>query len=92
MAVVGSNLTRGCKHHDLNIIVCHEYRESTMTGSTVCHAFLAERIFIKLERARAVLLDKDKRAKYDHWRTGGFRNVISFEKWLEMQNAIHTVS
>lgn len=47
---------------------------------------------MKLERARTVLLDKEQRAKYDHWRSGGFCNVVSFEKWLEMQNRVHTVS
>ena len=52
----------------------------------------AELIFLKLERARTVLLDKDKRAKYDHWRTGGFRHVVTFEKWMNMQSAVHTVS
>ena len=52
----------------------------------------AEGIFMKLEKARQVLLDKEKRSKYDHWRAGGFRNVIGFEEWMKMQNSVHTVS
>ena len=52
----------------------------------------AEIVFIKLEKAREILLDKEKRSKYDLWRTGGFKNVISFEKWFEMQGRVHSVS
>ena len=52
---------------------------------------IAKEMFMKLERAREVLLDKAKRSKYDQWRSGGFKNIISFEKWLEMQNRVHTV-
>ena len=60
---------------------------------SICvHLLLAERVFIKLERAKETLLDKDKRSKYDHWRTGGFKKIISFEKWLEMQSRVHMVS
>ena len=49
-------------------------------------------MFVKLEKAREVLLDKDKRSKYDFWRLGGFKNVMSFEKWFDMQNRMHSVS
>ena len=47
---------------------------------------------MKLEKAREVLLDKEKRSKYDQWRLGGFKNIVSFERWLEMQNRVHTVN
>lgn len=53
---------------------------------------IAEELFIKLDRARQILMDKEKRSKYDLWRTGGFKNVLSFEKWFEMQNRVHAVS
>lgn len=49
-------------------------------------------MFIKLDKARKVLLDREKRAKYDVWRSGGFKSVISFEKWFEMQGRAHSVS
>lgn len=48
----------------------------------------AEKMFMKIERAKEVLLNKEKRAKYDLWRTGGFKNVMSFEKWYEMQGQV----
>ena len=53
---------------------------------------LAKEMFVKLEKAREVLLDKEKRSKYDQWRSGGFKSIVSFEKWLEMNNRVHTVS
>ena len=49
-------------------------------------------MFAKLEKAKQILLDKEKRSKYDQWRTGGFKHIIAFEKWLDMQGRVHTVS
>ena len=51
----------------------------------------AKEMFLKLEKAKETLLDKTKRAKYDHWRLGGFSVAMSFEKWLALQPQIHTV-
>lgn len=64
--------------------------DATANGSI--HVCLAEKVFVKLEKARGILLDKEKRSKYDFWRLGGFKNVISFEKWFDMQNRMHSVS
>ena len=57
----------------------------------VC-ARAGEKMFMKIERAKEVLLNKEKRAKYDLWRTGGFKNVMSFEKWYETQHQVFYVS
>lgn len=51
----------------------------------------AEKQFVRIERAKAVLLDKDMREKYDTWRRGGFKMVVSFRKWLDMQPQLHQV-
>lgn len=60
--------------------------------TTMCSCVAAEKFFLKLDRARQFLTDKEKRSKYDLWRTGGFKNVLSFEKWFEMQSRVHAVS
>ena len=54
-------------------------------------SFTAERRFVQIEQAKAVLLDKDMREKYDMWRRGGFRVVVSFRRWLDMQPQVHQV-
>ncbi len=59
--------------------------------SQLCRVNSAKEMFMKLEKAREVLLDKEKRSKYDQWQSGGFKSIISFEKWLEMHNRVHTV-
>ena len=51
-----------------------------------------ERQFVRIERAKQVLLDKDMREKYDVWRRGGFKMVVGFRKWLDMQPQLHQVS
>ncbi len=53
---------------------------------------VAEKIFVRLEAARAVLLDSEQRAQYDQWRSGGFKHVVSFSDWQGMQARIHSVS
>ena len=52
----------------------------------------AEKYFMRLEAAKGVLLDKDQRDKYDQWRSGGFKYVVSFNDWLAMQSRVHSVS
>ena len=47
---------------------------------------------MRLEAAKGVLLDKDQRDKYDQWRSGGFKHVVSFNDWLAMQSRVHSVS
>lgn len=54
--------------------------------------FTAEKMFVRLEAAKVVLLDKEKRSKYDQWRSGGFKRVISFKDWLAIQSKVHSVS
>ncbi len=49
-------------------------------------------MFVRLEAAKAVLLDKETRSKYDQWRSGGFQRVISFKEWLAIQSKVHSVS
>ncbi len=49
-------------------------------------------MFVRLEAAKAVLLDKETRLKYDQWRSGGFQRVISFKEWLAIQSKVHSVS
>ena len=51
----------------------------------------AEQVFVRLERAREVLLDEATRVKYDEWRGRGFQSFISFENWLSIQSRVHTV-
>lgn len=52
----------------------------------------AEQFFMKLEQARGVLLDENKRTKYDQWRVGGFKEFLSFDNWLANQPILHSVS
>jgi hypothetical protein len=52
---------------------------------------IAEKHFVQIERAKEVLLDKDMRKKYDEWRRGGFKKVISFQRWLDIQPHVHQV-
>lgn len=54
--------------------------------------YTAAKKFIQIERARKVLVDKDMRQKYDQWRSGGFKMVVSFDEWLAIQPRVHTVS
>ena len=53
---------------------------------------LAEKLFIKMKRAKEVLLDENMRAKYDEWRGTGFKDWLSFDEWLALQSRVHTVS
>ena len=53
---------------------------------------VAEEFFVKLDRAKEVLVDKEKRSKYDQWRNGGFSSWISFDNWMAIQSRVHTVS
>ncbi|XP_054710102.1 J domain-containing protein-like [Uloborus diversus] len=46
--------------------------------------------FQKLQKAKDVLTDPEKRALYDKWRCSGF--CISYEKFLNLNKASHTVS
>lgn len=52
---------------------------------------IAEKHFVQIERAKEVLLDKEMRKKYDEWRIGGFKRVVSFRRWLDMQPQVHQV-
>lgn len=52
---------------------------------------IAEKHFVQIERAKEVLLDKEMRKKYDEWRRGGFKRVISFQRWLDIQPQVHQV-
>ena len=52
---------------------------------------IAEKHFVQIERAKEVLLDKEMRKKYDEWRRGGFKRVISFQQWLDIQPQVHQV-
>ena len=50
----------------------------------------AEKNFVKLEKAKSVLLDEELRKKYDQWRSSKLH--ISFEQWLSMSSMMHSVS
>jgi len=69
--------------------------ETKVSSLKVCfflsfHA--AEEAFKKLEQARDVLVDRQKRALYDQWRSGGFASLgITFKQWMK-QPAFHSVS
>ena len=54
-------------------------------------SLIAEKHFVQIERAKEVLLDKEMRRKYDEWRRGGFKRVISFRRWMDMQPQVHQV-
>ena len=74
---------------------CIYQTETKVSSLKVCfflsfHA--AEEAFKKLEQARDVLVDRQKRALYDQWRSGGFASLgITFKQWMK-QPAFHSVS
>ncbi|KAL5473448.1 hypothetical protein EMCRGX_G027933 [Ephydatia muelleri] len=47
----------------------------------------AERFFVKLEKARTVLLDPRMRELYDQWRGVGM--CVSFDDWVALQSRVH---
>ncbi|KAL4240273.1 DnaJ subfamily C member 12 [Mactra antiquata] len=44
--------------------------------------------FERIQTARDVLCDDEKRANYDKWRHAGI--TLSFKKWCNMRGAVHT--
>ena len=84
-------LTRHPKQTEKQVQYQHDPRALVGSKKRKGVYFAAKEMFVKLERAREVLLDREKRSKYDQWRSGGFKNIIGFEKWLEMHNRVHTV-
>lgn len=68
-------------------LLARRYHPDKVTDSKEREA--AEKHFLLLKRARDVLLDVSMRHKYDQWRSG-FKEWISFDDWLKMQNRVHT--
>ena len=46
--------------------------------------------FAKLQKAKEILSDENKRKDYDHWRGSGL--AIDYSQWVAKKDSLHTVS